>query len=536
MAEMVKSVIVGEAVSRIISGIAPTSKNEGKSDEEAGGGGGLERLEMARIKMEAALQASDRWQLTDMSLLHWRKKLKRAAQDCNNEARRCRQLSWEEHEAEQVVRKSSFPIRVAHATKAFISSRAGCNNDHSSAGSATAVAIRKFEWYAEGAGEFIKYVQLGGTPRQHLFFDPLIGHIFAGKRLVYELLHPGGQYQFFGVRPMSFEERGLEAMVSFVYEDCKMPNSSFCFGFMMRLSKSTDIIGTTVSCLRLVNAHFKSMADAIIKEITQLPTQDFSWVPTEVKNSHTEYWNSIHRTLTGWFRPDPLCCQGYDHDSVPLCCSGGDAKGKNGNKFMLSSEFPEPVCQMFLQRHISLSEYNNLLLPGPTTISGYEDTAPENFPPLKLGILFIPHDSLEEGPKSAGEGSAIEAIDGEKQGLTHANVHPHQLADILLPKAITHLYTNTQATTYQICWTSNHGSAHLCVEKTRTLKRCGGIRSTRRGRKVKGTSTRVRCHMQQIQEIREVQWKRLAGDFLKLWTVRSSQRLRGLFSAWIEQY
>ena len=100
MAEMVKSVIVGEAVSRIISGIAPTSKDEDKADEEASGGGGLERLEMARIKMEAAIQTSNKWQITDTSLLRWRKKLKRTAQDCDDVARRCRQLSREEDEAD----------------------------------------------------------------------------------------------------------------------------------------------------------------------------------------------------------------------------------------------------------------------------------------------------------------------------------------------------------------------------------------------------------------------------------------------------
>ncbi|XBI32263.1 hypothetical protein VPH35_055735 [Triticum aestivum] len=464
---MVKSAIVGEGVSWIFSSIAATRQTKDKPDLEATRSGGLERLEMARIKMEAALQTSNKWQITDTSLLHWRKKLKCAAQDCDDAAHRCRQLSREEDEAEQVVRKSSFPRRVAHATKAFISSRVGCNNDHSSAGSATAAAIRRFEWYAEGAGEFIRYMQLGGTPHQHLFFDPLIGHIFAGKRLMYELLHPGRQYHFFGIRPMSSEERGLEAMLSFVYEDYKMPEKSFCLGLMMRLSKSTNIIGTTVRCLQLVNPHFKSTADAIIKEITQLPTQDFSLVPAEVKNTHTEYWNNIQRTLTGFFRPDPLCCQGYNHENVPSCSGGVHANGDNGNKYMLSSKLPEPVCQMFLQHHISLSEYNNLLPLGPTTISGDEDTpSPHNFPPLKLGILFMPHDSLGEGSKSAGKGSVIEVVDGEKQGLTHVNAHPEQLAEILLPKAITHLYHNTQATTYHICWTSNHGSARLLVEKT----------------------------------------------------------------------
>lgn len=113
MAEMVKSAVVGEGVSWIFSSIVAASKTEDHADEEASGGGGLERLEMARIKMEATLQMSNKWQITDTSLLHWRKKLKRVAQDCDDAARRCRQLSREEDEAEQVVRKSSFPRRFS---------------------------------------------------------------------------------------------------------------------------------------------------------------------------------------------------------------------------------------------------------------------------------------------------------------------------------------------------------------------------------------------------------------------------------------
>ncbi|VAH85051.1 unnamed protein product [Triticum turgidum subsp. durum] len=470
---MVKSAIVGEGVSWIFSSIAAASKTEEKPDLEATRCGGLERLEMARIKMEAALQTSNKWQITDTSLLDWRKKLKYASQDCNDAVRRCRQLSREEDEAEQVVRKSSFPRRFAHATKAFISSRVGRNNDGCSMGSAT---VQRFERLADGAGEFMRYVQLG-SPRQHLFFDPLIGHIFAGKSLLYHVLDPGGQLHIFGIRSMSFEDRGLEAMVTFVYQDCKAPKNNFRLGFMLRVSESTDIIGTTIKCLRRVTPHFKSTAEIVINEITQLPTQDFFCVPQPQR---------------------------------------------------LSTMFPEPVCQVYLQRQISVSEYNNLMMRSTTT-SGNADTSTsvENFPPLKLGILFMPHHSLEN-PESTSEGSAIEAIDGEKQHLTHVNVHPDQLDEMLLPKAIDYLYHNTEVTNYQICWTSNHGSAHLYVENTRLAGPCIALKSTRRD------IHNMFRQKQQDQQIKKVQLKQVARDYLKLWVVRSSERVRSLFSAWID--
>lgn len=164
-----------------------------------------------------------------------------------------------------------------------------------------------------------------------------------------------------------------------------------------------------------------------------------------------------------------------------------------------------------------------------TAATGNADTSTslENFPPLKLGILFMPHHSLED-PESTSEGSAIEAIDGEKQHLTHLNVHPDQLDEMLLPKAIDYLYHNKEATNYQICWTSNHGSAHLYVENTRMAETCIAIRSTRR------VIHKMLRQKQQDQGIRKVLLKQVARDFLKLWVVRSSERLRSLFSAWID--
>uniref|UniRef100_A0ACD5XBH4 Uncharacterized protein n=1 Tax=Avena sativa TaxID=4498 RepID=A0ACD5XBH4_AVESA len=515
MAEMVSSAIVGETVNRIYSAIT-TGKDKDESDKMTRDGG-LERLEMAGIKMEAALETSDKWQITDVSLLHWRKKLKHAAQDCHDAERRCRQMSQEEDEAEQVVRKSSFPRRVAHATKAlFVSSLVGSDNQCCSA-----AVVRRFERLADGASEFMRFVQLGGTPRQNLFFDPLIGHVFAGKSLLYQVSRPGGQqYHYLAIRGMNFEEGGLEAMLYFMYEDCNVWKNSFRLGIMLRLSESTDIVGTTVDCLRLVTPHFKYTADMVIKEITHLPTQDFLKYSESIDRG---YWNNVQKTMARWARLDPLCCQGYEK--------------QNGSKIRLSSIFPEPVSHVFLHRHISLCEYNNLLLPGSTTTSGCGDTPSlENFPRLKLVILFMPHDSRGDGLKSPGEATAVEAIDGEiQQHLTHVNVHPEQLDEMLLPKAIHYLYHNTGATTYQTRWSSNHGSAHLCVEKARMLGACSGIKATRPGEGTRSTSTKLLCQMQQDQQVRKVEWKKQVTDFLKLLTVRSSERLRSSFTEWIEQ-
>jgi hypothetical protein len=51
----------------------------------------LEMLEIAHIRLEAALETSDKWQITDASLLRWRKKLKRAALECEDTIHECKE-------------------------------------------------------------------------------------------------------------------------------------------------------------------------------------------------------------------------------------------------------------------------------------------------------------------------------------------------------------------------------------------------------------------------------------------------------------
>ena len=78
MAEMVSSVVIQESFSQIISGLVQKYEEKEETNEIRH----IERLEMAHIRLEAALETSEKWQITDASLLHRRKKLKRAAQDC----------------------------------------------------------------------------------------------------------------------------------------------------------------------------------------------------------------------------------------------------------------------------------------------------------------------------------------------------------------------------------------------------------------------------------------------------------------------
>lgn len=492
MAEIVSSAVIGEAVNRAITGLLGNKERLEQRDR-------LERLEMAHIKMDAALETSNKWQITDVPLLRWRKKLKRAAQECDDTLRSCKQQAVEDERIKQEVRQSSFVRRMAHATRSLMSSFIGRSNDEPS--SAT---VRRLERFADGAAEFLKFMHYSGTPRQYLFFNPLVRQLLDGNFLCYEMLH-GSQYRYFAVQTAYFPDRGLDALVSLVYADYKAPKENFFVLLILRFSESVDIIGTAIKSLQSAASLYKSTIDVVIKELTQLPTQDFYWFqhtnPFDQKGSA-----NVHKAFVQRFRPDPFCCK--EQESMPCITKT--------NTLSLSKLFPEPVIEILLQLHISLFDEHNGQRPAAEC-----NRRNPNY--LKLRIDIMPHDSpIDLVPTY--ESCAIEVIDGEEQEGIHVNVGMDKLGEVLLPKAIDYLHRKAEATTYQMFLKSKHGTAHIYLEKTRTVMPSAG-KTIRRDRDKKA------FHLQDY----EMKLFQSAQDFLKLWVARSSNGLRDAIMAWIQK-
>ncbi|CAD6253307.1 unnamed protein product [Miscanthus lutarioriparius] len=167
---MVGSAVAQEAVNEILSRIKEGYAEKSDAKEH------IERMEMAHIKLEAAIEASNKWNITSPPLLRWRRKLKRATQECDHTLRRCRQRLQEEEEVKHGLQSSSFPKRVAHTVMSFVSSMFSSSSDNNLRGS---TAVQRFERFADGASEFLRYVELGGTPCRYMFSVPLIRHLLA---------------------------------------------------------------------------------------------------------------------------------------------------------------------------------------------------------------------------------------------------------------------------------------------------------------------------------------------------------------------
>ncbi|KAF0931890.1 hypothetical protein E2562_007082 [Oryza meyeriana var. granulata] len=174
----------------------------------------------------------------------------------------------------------------------------------------------------------------------------------------------------------------------------------------------------------------------------------------------------------------------------------------------------------------------------------------EEHTPLKLSILFIPHDTPEEEKDMVSaafhdqSSYAFEVIDEEEQDTIHGGACLHDVHEKLLPKAVDYLCKNEASRTYQVCLKSSHGTAHLCVDKSvpstattpprrstrrRIISRSETDREQRGEMVVAGQKWRKKVEEYSIQG-----WQESARDLLKLWVVRKSDRLHDSIRSWTE--
>jgi hypothetical protein len=231
--------------------------------------------------------------------LRWRRKLKRAAQECDDTLHKCKQIILEDEQMEQEVKNSSLPNRIVHATKTFVFSIPKSNNNELSRSIA-----QRFEWYAAGASEFLRFVELGGTPRCRMPVDPLIKSLFAGKQLHHKILR-GNKYTSFQLWlvPIHTSAHGTNDGLTFLHYD-GTPEGHIFFTLVVQLSESTDIFGIALRCLQFFAPHFNCNFENVRNALTQLPTQDFSWCPPIYY--HNEHWDKFNSFLLQRAQPNPF--------------------------------------------------------------------------------------------------------------------------------------------------------------------------------------------------------------------------------------
>ncbi|KAG2631341.1 hypothetical protein PVAP13_2NG019900 [Panicum virgatum] len=422
---------------------------------------------------------------------------------------KCKQRILEDEQMEQEVKNSSLPNRIVHATKSFVSSVLNGNNNEVSRSIA-----QRFEWYADGASEFLKFIELGGTPRCHMRFDSLVKNLFAGKELHHKIVR-GNKYPSYQLWlvPIRTSMYGTTVGLTFVQYD-GTPEGNISFTLAVQLSKSTDIFGIAIKCLQFFAPHFKCTFENIRNELSQLPTQDFSWGPT-FYSYHKEHWGIFSSFMSQWVQPNPFCCKQHDQHEV----------GHFNNLYMpgLSEVLQEPVISFNLQCQVSMSVCSNQKTSLSKDILSMQD-----YSYLKAGIIIVPHGSLGD-MLPANRNSEIAAIVHKEQHCLHINITLEQLQEIMLPKAIDYFHQNAEAMVYQIIWKSKHGFALIHVEKPCISTR----RSSMRAHRTSGIASKRKLLQGHDEELIR-HWIR-ACQLLDLWVTHIPVQFQRPLKNWVRK-
>nr|TKW30918.1 hypothetical protein SEVIR_2G070100v2 [Setaria viridis] len=245
-------------------------------------------------------------------------------------------MEWE-------VKNSSLPNRIVHATKSFALSIFKRNDNDLRRSIA-----QRFEWYSDGASEFLRFIELGGTPRYHMPFESLVKNLFAGKELHHKIVR-GNEYPLFQLwlTPIHNPVHGIDVSLTFIQYD-GTPEGNICISLAIQLSESIDIVGIAVKYLQLFAPHFKGRFENIRNELTQLPNEDFSW-GSSFYSDHKEHRDKFNSLLSQLARPNPFCCKEHGQHEVRRFSNMAMAR--------LSDGLLEPVIQFNLHCHVSLPMY-----------------------------------------------------------------------------------------------------------------------------------------------------------------------------------
>lgn len=420
MAGIFGSALVQEGVSRGISFVL------GKREEKASHGHTMERLEVAASELELALERSARLPITDVSLLQRRKMIRRAyveAMELLDEHKP--QASGQEQDPAQggVKLKRKRWDFWASKNMSIITPTAACLNTDD---------VRRFEWFADCAGRFLRDVESCCSLHHYTFCShPLVRHLLEGKTLLY-YLEQGNLVRDLFIWPMRSDERGVEAVLRYSYDDRAVAERRFSLLLVLRLSESTDIVGVATKCLQLLTPGFKLAAEFAMGQIAMLLN-----LQDDIAQSYGPPWVGIedwHINHTQDVRPDPACCKGSRHG---LC----------------ASTFPEQVSFFGFNCYISSLE------PSMRSISSFDEEVGMgsnsrvwNKPPLMMMLMracFAPHHTTE--------------MAGDVRKYRHANLQ--EVVQMVKSDAVNWFLRQPERTEYAVRCFSKHGGACFAVTR-----------------------------------------------------------------------
>jgi hypothetical protein len=340
----------------------------------------------------------------------------------------------------------------------------------SSSSSIDADVVRRFEWFADCAGRFVRDVaESGSTLRHHTFCNPVVRRLLEGKHLRYET-EQGAVLRFLDLWPLCIEGRGVETILEYQYQDRDAPEKNLLLHIVLRLSESMDIFGTAIACLRAMASQLKLLvSEAAVGELALLATS------VDMCRSIAPPWARIdegdYSRASQAFRQDPVCCRenGWQHGH------GGSIAASSPELYRI---LPEQIIVLAFWCYVPALECS--LLPSRCCRS-----------PLKMTVFFSPHACYHEAEEEEEEQQqrrrswALDlAAAGENSNPLLRDVSVQQVAEMVRPKALDCFLRQPHLPLYAITWGSEHGKAIFIVEKPTSTERAGATIEVEKPRKV----------------------------------------------------
>ena len=426
MAEMVCSALVQETVSRGVSFAL------GRREEKASQGHLTERLEMAVSELEFALERAMELPIRHLSLLQRRKMIKRAYVEAMELLDKHKQQAMPpgQEELPQVVNKRKRWFNCAEKNMS-IAPFAGLSTDD----------IGRFERYADFAGRFVRDLESGCSLHHYTFCNPIVRHLLEGKTLTY-YSKQGNLLRHLYIKPTYSDERGVEALLAYRYEDSTVAEKCFCLGLILRLTESTDLVEIAIKGLQLLASQFKLAVEYAMGELTLLSNSQ------DIAHLHGPLWEGIqewHIKHTQISRPDPACCKGSRHG---LCAN-------NNVSSELADIFPEQIIGLSFQCYISA-------LQSKTRSSFHECRRSKNRgwkPPVVLTAAFLPH-----AVTGTQDSYALQIIGDATEYRNASSIQ--QVVETIQSGAVNCFSCQPELAKYRMDWFGKHGYAWFVVEKS----------------------------------------------------------------------
>jgi hypothetical protein len=315
--EIVGSAVVGEAVSRLCSYlIGRREGNAGRRENE-------ERMEVALLRIQAAIEEADDWHITNRPLVRWRDKLRCAVVEGE------RVLWAHKHRvvaAEDACRRW-LPTRVALASKKLFAIDGGEQLSMD--------AVRRFERLADGAGDFMRLVECGGRAKRFVPFQPLAASLLARRASSCSARSSSSSAtaHAFAFPDLTSPPHRPRAQVVFLYVDVATGEKLELF-VELAVSESADIMAMALACMDALPLHFRFASAAAVGSFHRLQSQEMEQNVDDHDRAH-------------------FCSQPHRDEKAPRWMAAG-----------YGSE-PETVAALPEQVLFVVAEWDSPAAPGP---------------------------------------------------------------------------------------------------------------------------------------------------------------------------